>query len=75
MPFFGNISLEISGIDFNSTTNVNKQKTQISNPKSRIPEADVTNTCQLIICYLSIFSGEMLAEILRSRFFYGISIK
>ena len=45
MPFFENISLEISGNDFNSTTNVNKKKLkfQISNPKSKIPEADVTN--------------------------------
>ena len=44
MPFFENISLEISGNDFNSTTNVNKKNTQISNLKSKIPEADVTNT-------------------------------
>ena len=42
MPFFVNISLEISGNNFNLTTNVNK-KTQISNLKSKIPEADVTN--------------------------------
>ena len=48
MPFFKNISLEIvSGNDFNSTTNVNKKKLkfQILNPKSKIPEADVTNIC------------------------------
>ena len=43
MPFFENISLEVSGNDFNLTTNVNKIKLkfQISNPKSKIPEADV----------------------------------
>ena len=45
MPYFKNISLEVSGKDFNLTTNVNKKKIkfQISNPKSKIPEADVTN--------------------------------
>ena len=43
MAFFENISLEVSGNDFNLTTNVNKIKLkfQISNPKSKIPEADV----------------------------------
>ena len=45
MPFFKNISLSVSGNDFNLTTNVNKKKLkfQISNPKSKIPEADVMN--------------------------------
>ena len=33
MPFFKNISLEVSGNDFNLNTKVNKQKTQISNLK------------------------------------------
>ena len=45
MPFFENISLEISGNYFNLTTNVNKKtlKFQISNPKPKIPEADISN--------------------------------
>ncbi len=49
---FENISLEISGNDFNLTTNVNKKKLkfQISNPKSKIPEADVTNkNCENLV--------------------------
>ena len=36
MPFFENISLEVSGNDFNLNTKVNKQKTQISSLKSQI---------------------------------------
>ena len=40
MPFFVNISLEVSGNNFNLTTTVNK-KTQISNHKSKIPEVEV----------------------------------
>ena len=41
MPFFKNISLEVSGNDFNLTTNVNKEKVkfQIPNPKSKIPRS------------------------------------
>ena len=35
-----NISLKVSGNDFNLTTNVNKKTPQISNLKSKIPEAD-----------------------------------
>ena len=36
MPFFKNISLEVSGNDFNLNTKVNKQKSQISNVKFQI---------------------------------------
>ena len=48
LKFFENISLEASGNDFNLTTNVNKKKLkfQISNHKSKIPAADVTNKRQ-----------------------------
>ena len=65
MPFFKNISLEVSGNDFNLTTNVNKKKLkfQISNPKSKIPEADVTNNrncttifTQLLSAFDSVFT-------------------
>ena len=43
MPFFKNISLEVSGNDFNLTTNVNKEKVKFQIPNLKFPEADVTN--------------------------------
>ena len=47
MPFFENISLEISGNDFNLTTNVNKKNSNFKSqiPNLKFPEADVTNIC------------------------------
>ena len=45
MPFFKNVSLEISGNDFNLTTNVNKKNSNFKSqiPNLKFPEADVTN--------------------------------
>ena len=51
MPFFKNISLEVSGNDFNLTTNVNKEKVKFQIPNLKFPEADVTNICRAAKSY------------------------